>query len=231
MFTLKQLSYYSFLTLIISMGFISCKKTEAVDSTLSSLRVINISPTLSTYNVYLDGTALNTAALPFAGSTAYTTKTSGAYTLKFTTESSIESVLTKTINLNASTYQSFYLINKTSALDVLALTDDLTVSSTDKAYIRFINLSPDASAMDLAKTGSTSSYTTAKAYKSASGFIAIDPGTFTLDLKETSSGTIKAVSESSTFTAAYHYDIIAGGVVSPANDTERSLSLRVVAIK
>ena len=231
MFTLKKLSYYSFFMLIISMGFISCKKTEAVDTTLSNLRVINVSPALGTYNVYLNGTALNTAALPFAGSTAYTTKTSGSYTLKFTTESSTESLLTKTIALNTSTYQSFYLINKPAALDVLALTDDLSVPSTDKAYIRFINLSPDAAAMDLAKTGTTSSYTTGKAYKSASGFISIDPGTFTLDLKETASGTVKAVSMPATFTAGYHYDVIAGGVITPANDTERSIGLSILQIK
>jgi hypothetical protein len=231
MFTLKKLSYYSFLTLIISMGFISCKKTETVDPNLSNLRVTNISPTLGTYNVYLNETLLNTAALPFAGSTSYTTRTSGNYTLKFTTAASTEGILTKALNLTASTNQSFYLINKPAALEVLALTDDLTISSTDKAYIRFINLAPDASAMDLVKTGSTNSYATGKPYKSASGFIAVDPGTFTLNLKETSSGTVKAVSENSSFAAGYHYDVIAGGLVSPANDTERPLSLRVIQIK
>lgn len=231
MFTCQKLSRYSLLMLIISIGLISCKKTDSVDATLSNLRVINVSPALATYNTYLNGIALNTAALPFAGSTAYTTRTSGGYSLKFTTASSTESVLTKAISLNTSAYQSFYLINKPAALDLFTLTDDLSLPSTDKAYIRFINLSPDAPAMDLAKTGSTSSYSTGKAYKTASGFIVVDPGTFTLDLKETSSGTVKAVSESSSFAAGYHYDVIAGGLVSPANDTERPLSLRIIQIK
>ncbi|MFD2285634.1 DUF4397 domain-containing protein [Pedobacter petrophilus] len=231
MFTLKKFKCYSFLALSLLIGLNACKKQEAVDSTLSNFRVINMAPTLGTYNVYLNGSALTTAALPYVGSTAYSTQNAGSYALKFTSGNSAESLLTKTVTLSASVYQSFYLINKPGALDVLAITDDLGVPSTDKAYVRLINLSPDASAFDLAKTNATTSLTTNKTFKTTSGFIAIDPGTFTLDLKETAGGTVKAVSESTTFTAGYHYDVIAGGLITPANDTERPLSLRVLQIK
>jgi Domain of unknown function (DUF4397) len=209
----------------------SCKKTETTDPTISYLRVINASPSLATYNAYFNGNMVNTAALPFGGAASYASYTAGSYSLKFTTASSTESLLTKTITLNASTYYSSYLINKPAALDVYTIGDDLSIPSTDKAYIRFINLSPDAPALDLAKTSATTALVTNKAFKSASGFIAVDAGTYTLDAKETSSGTVKATSESTSFTAGYHYDIICGGLVTPANDTERALSLQVVMIK
>lgn len=231
MFTLKKFKCYSFFALSALIGLTACKKQETVDSTLSNFRVINAAPTLGTYNVYLNGSVLNSAALPFAGSTAYLAQNAASYSLKFTYENAAESLLTKTITLNSSTYQSFYLINKPNALDILAVTDDLGVPSTDKAYVRFINLSPDAPAFDLAKTSATTSLTTNKTFKTASGFIAVDPGTFTLDLKETSTGIVKAISESTTFLAGYHYDVIAGGLVNPANDTERTLSVQVLQIK
>lgn len=231
MFTLKKFKCYSFLALSFLIGLTACKKQETVDSTLSNFRVINTAPTLGTYHVFLNGSALTTAALPFAGSTAYIAQNAAPYTLKFTAENSTESLLTKTIALSTSAYQSFYLINKPGSLDLLAITDDLGVPATDKAYIRLVNVSPDAPAFDLAKTGATTSLITNKAFKTASGFLVVDPGTFTLDLKETTSGTIKAVSESTAFVAGYHYDIIAGGLANPANDTEQTLTLRILQIK
>ncbi|GGH15521.1 MULTISPECIES: DUF4397 domain-containing protein [Pedobacter] len=226
--------YFSPLFLFVMLAFTvltSCKKAETADPNLSYIRVINTSPSLATYNAYFNGTMVNSAALPFGGSTSYTSYTSGAYSLKFTTASSTESVLTKTVTLSPSTYYSAYLINKPGALDIYTVGDDLSTPSTDKAYIRFINLSPDAPALDLAKTSATTALISNKAYKSASGFITIDAGTYSFDAKETSTGAVKATSVSTSFTAGYHYDIICGGLVTPANDTERPLSLQAVLIK
>jgi hypothetical protein len=226
--------YFRPLTLLVLIAFTaltSCKKTETADPTISYLRVINASPSLATYNAYFNGNIVNSAALPFGGSAAYTSYSAGSYSLKFTTASSTESLLTKTIALSASTYYSSYLINKPAALDIYTIGDDLSLPATDKAYIRFINLSPDAPALDLAKASATTTLFTNKAYKSASGFIAVDAGTYSLDAKETSSGTIKTSLTGTSFIAGYHYDIICGGLVTPANDTERPLSLQAILIK
>ncbi|MBO9672619.1 MAG: DUF4397 domain-containing protein [Sphingobacteriaceae bacterium] len=226
--------YFRALSLFVLFAFTaltSCKKAETVDPNISYIRVINTSPSLATYNAYFNGTMVNSAALPFGGSTSYTSYAAGSYSLKFTTASSTESVLTKTVTLSATTYYSAYLINKPGALDIFTVGDDLSTPSTDKAYIRFINLSPDAPALDLAKTSATTALISNKAYKSASGFITVDAGTYSLDAKETSTGTVKATIGSTSFTAGYHYDIICGGLVTPANDTERPLSLQAVLIK
>ena len=61
-----------------------------------------------------------------------------------------------------------YLINKPARMDVYTIGDDLSAPATDKAYIRFINLSPDAPALDLAKTSATTMLITNKAFKNAS---------------------------------------------------------------
>lgn len=227
-------SYFKALTLLVliaSTVLTSCKKTETADPTISYIRVINTSPSLATYNAYFNGNIVNSAALPFGGSTSYSSYAAGSYSLKFTTASSTESLLTKTIALSASTYYSSYLINKPAALDVYTIGDDLSLPATDKAYIRFINLSPDAPALDLAKTSATTMLATNKAYKSASGFIAVDAGTYSLDAKETSSGTVTTTLTGTSFVAGYHYDIICAGLVTPANDTERPLSLQAILIK
>lgn len=227
--TLKNLSIFTFgICLFALMG--ACKKEET-DTTIAYLRVVNASPSSPTYNVYVNDSKINSAALPYIGSTSYASYSAATYSVKFTSASSAVSLLTKSLALNPSTYNSYYLVNKAGALDTFTTGDDLSVPSADKAYVRFINLSPDAPALDLAKASTTTSWFTNKTYKSATGFMAIDGGSYTLNAKETSTGTIKATSTSITFTAGYHYDVICGGLVTPANDTERSLNIQAILLK
>jgi len=226
----KNSKFFPVFFLLISIAFFACKKEES-DTTLSQLRVINAAPTLATYYAFANGSSMSSAALPYGGTTAYGNYASGSYAIKFTSENNSESLLTKNITLNPNTYHSFYLVNKPGSLDGLTITDDLSLPSTDKAYIRYINLSPDAPALDLAKTGETTALISNKAYKSASAFIAITPGTYTFDAKETSSGIVKAVSNNITLITGYHYDIICGGLLNPASDIERPLNLIALTIK
>jgi len=219
------------LALISFSGLSSCKKTETADPNIALIRIVNTSPSSATYNAYLNSMKINTVALPFGGSAAYASNAKGSYSLKFTTESSIESLFTKQITLDNKTYYSSYLINKPAALDVYTISDDLSVPSSDKAYVRFLNLSPDATAFDLIKTGAATALFTNKTFKNATGFVAVDAGTYSLDAKETGSGTVKATTGSNTFVAGNHYDVVLGGLITLANDTERPLSLQAILIK
>ncbi|MCZ4242811.1 DUF4397 domain-containing protein [Pedobacter punctiformis] len=232
-FTLfKRLTLQSFLLLLTIVSLFSCQKTEPSDTPTTSLRVINASPASATYNVYLGGTPINTVALPFTGASTYKSGLPGAYSIKFTTANSTESLFSKDISLAQSIYSSFYLLNKPGQLDGLLTTDDLSIPDASKAYIRFINLAPDAAtALDLAKTGSTSALISNKAYKAISNFIAVDAGSYAFDAKETGGLTVKATLAGAILTAGYHYDVICAGLSNPANDTERPLTLQVIKIQ
>ncbi|WP_316802022.1 DUF4397 domain-containing protein [Pedobacter nototheniae] len=227
----KRLTSHSFLLLIMVASMVSCKKTDTTETPITNLRVINASPATATYNVYLSGTQLNAVALPFAGASTYKAGTPGTYTLKFTTANATESLFSKDLTLVQNNYSSFYLINKPGQLDGLLVTDDVNTPDATKAYIRFINLSPDAAALDLVKTGATTSLISNKAYKAVSGFIAVDAGSISFDAKETTSGTVKITLAGNTLAAGYHYDVIYGGLSSPANDSERPLTLQVLKIQ
>lgn len=227
--TLKKLSIFS-IGILFVFAVNACKKTDS-ESSIAYIRVVNASPTAATYNVYLNGGMINSAALPYAGGTAYGAQTAGTYALKFTTASSSESLLSKNIAVAASSYNSFYLFYNNGTLDGLSTADDMSLPATDKAYIRFIHLSPDASALDLVKNGASTNYFTNKAFKSISGFTTVDAGTVAYDVKETSSGTTKASISGVTLTAGYHYDVICGGLVNPVDDTQKPVNLQVIQIK
>lgn len=208
-------SLRSFSVLIATLlTFISCSK-EAEVTTVSGISIVNASPTIATYNAYLDGSKIVNAALSFGGTVSYIQVTSADHVLKFTTESDVTPLMTKTVSLSGDQAYSFYLIDRNDQLDGLLVKDDLVTYSTEKAFVRFINLSPDAPALDLGITEGTSNLISNQAYKESSGFSEIDPATTSFDIKDKATGEIRATINGIKMIAGYYYTVIARGVMTP----------------
>ena len=212
--------------LLCSLLLNSCTKDVATTAT-AYLSMVNASPTLGTYNFYLDGTKLNTAAVPFGGTTAYANYTAGEHTAKFTTESASESLLSKSIGLDADGVYSLFLIERPEKLDALLVRDVMTVASTSQAFIRFINLSPDASALDLSVAGTATPLVSGKSYKTASDFQAIDPNTYSFDIKDSSTGNVKTTLTAVTLTAGKYYTLMSRGVLN-VGETDQPFSAQLI---
>ena len=222
----SQLKISFALALLAVFTFSSCKKTEEAAAN-SYLSIVNTSPTAATYDVYLNDNKVNPAALPFGGSMGYSATATAVYTLKFTTANRSESLYSKSIDLTQLGNYSFYLINRPSSFDGLLVKDNLADVSQDKAIVRFINLSPDAPALDLATTGG-STIVSSKAYKAVSSFVTTAAGAaISFDLKD-AAGNVKATSAGNPLKAGYHYTIIASGFMTPANSSEQALTIQVI---
>jgi hypothetical protein len=190
---------------------VSCSK-DTETTPYAYLSIANVSPTLGTYNIYLDGSKANTSgAVAFGGILGYGNVTAGDHTLSFTTESGTDVLATKTINLEENGIYSSFLIDKGSNMDVLLVKDEISEISTEKAFIRFINLSPDAPALDLSVTDGETLISN-NVYKSASAFQSIDPKTYSFDLK--ANGVVKTVLAEQTLVAGQYYTIISRGLLT-----------------
>jgi hypothetical protein len=152
--------------------FNSCKKETAEVKQGTYLGVVNASPTLATYNFYLNDSQANGAALPFGGTIKYLQLSPADYAAKFTSANSVESLLTKNVSLAANTIYTLFLISDNKTLDGLLVTDNISAINAN-AYVRFVNLSPDAPALDMAVTGATETLITNQSFKAASAFTAI----------------------------------------------------------
>lgn len=207
----------------------ACSKDEAEAPSISGLMVINTSPSVGTFNLYVNNStaALNKSALSMGSSISpYFNISTGANTFKFTTASSIDALLSKTVTLDAEKAYSLFLINDVPNLDGLLIEDNLSSTSADKAFIRFINLSPDGTELELAETvGGT--LIGARPYKSASDFIATDAKKYSFDLKDKASGAIIATLKDVTLTAGKMYTIAACGMLQPG-DLQHGASLQVI---
>lgn len=207
----------------------SCKKQETDTNTYAVISFFNASPSFSTYDIYVNDTQANGTAIPFGGAISYAQRVSGTYTVKYTISGRAESVLTKSISLSPNTYYTYFLINKTSELDALLVTDDLSATSTTNAFVRFINLSPDSPAQDLAINGGAT-ITTNKAYKATSAFAPLAAGKYTFNVKETTGGTVKASLTDVTLAAGTYYTIISRGLNNPGN-LEQPLTAQLISSK
>ena len=225
----KSTRYIAFVMILIT-GLTACKTDEETIVPAAFISVFNASPTAATYDVYLNDVKFNTVALPFGGGTAYASKPVGSYNIKLTVADRIESVITKSVSLTENKYYSYYFINRPSSLDGLLINDEVGMASADKASVRFINLSPDAPALDLA-TSTGTSLATDKSFKQYSGFTQIAPGATVLLIKDKVSGATKSTLESFTFVAGGYYTVIARGLVTPTSSLESSFSGQVLIHK
>lgn len=193
----------------------SCKKIETPVFEFAYLRVINASPTFATYNVYQNTNKFNTVPLPFGGTVNYQQSSIGTKTIKFTTGSDTQSLLDKEISLTNGKAYSLYLVDQTNKLDALLVTDEMEQPVVTKAYVKFINLSPDAPLLNLdVKDGAN--LVKDKAYKvPTSGFMAIDPKTYNFEIKNASNGAVQASLNDTELVAGRYYTIIAKGLLNP----------------
>ena len=201
------------------LAIISCKKEEQVVNSISYFRIINASPTLATVDAYINSQKSNTAALPFGGTIRYVQPTSGQCDVKFTVANDVTDVLlNKSVTLTTNSAYSYYLIGKGANLDGLLITDVMTNTATDKAYVKFINLSPDAPELSLTVLGGAS-LATSKAYKASSEFVAVDVKTQSFEIKN-NAGVVQTTLLDEQIQGGRYYTIIARGLKTPGNNDQ-----------
>ncbi|TDQ11349.1 DUF4397 domain-containing protein [Pedobacter metabolipauper] len=203
----------------------SCKKQDEVVSNVALLSVVNTFPTLATFNLYLDDAKVNTAALPFGGVINYFEIVPKTYSAKLTIESSTASLFTKDIVLENQKIYSLFFINGTASPDYLLVEDDINGQLTEKAYIRFMNLSPDASALNLVE--GTNIVIPNKTYKSTDAFIEIEPKTYIFEIKDRATSVTKATLKSMEIVKGKCYTIISRGYLTPG-DIDQAFSGQVI---
>jgi hypothetical protein len=205
--------------LLLTLLMQSCKNNDpAPESRITLLSVTNASPTLATYNFYLNNTKVHNGALPFGGGIPYIRLNPGIFAAKLTTESSTESLLSENLT-----------IEKGTALDYLLIKDEIKTPGEDKARVRFINLSPDAPALNIA-TKDGVAIATDKAFKAASEFIEIPAKVYTFEIKDKTTGALKTEIKDFDIKKGKMYTIISRGMLTPTG-TEHPLSGQITAVQ
>lgn len=221
--------YTSILFFLTIITLFSCKKQEVDNTAYTAISFVNGSPTAATYDVYLGANKVNTAALPSGGSVSYVQQIAGNYDVKFTIAGRGESAYTKSVSLTQNNFQTFFLVGSTNSFDGILTVDDVKATSTTQAFVRFVNLSPDAPALTLGITGGAA-VGTSQAFKGVGSFVPVATGAQSFELKDNSS-TVQATLTGVNLVANGYYTVIARGLVTPANTTDLPLAAQLIITK
>lgn len=209
----KQVFSYA-LILVGLLTIQSCSKTEDQPIVIPGfLAVVNTSPTSATFNFYLNDIKVNQQALPFQSFTNYVRANPGDYTAKFTTASNTDPLISRKVSLPSNQASTLYLIGKAPQLDYYITNDDLSKQTT-KAFIRFVNLSPDAPALNLAVKGGAD-LITGQAFKNSSAFLEVDAKAYEFDVKAAGQVVPGGSIPSATLVAGRYYTVLVSGLITP----------------
>lgn len=204
----------SSLLLSTMVFFASCSKDEEVVVEKSRVLVTHASPDAPGVDLLVDNSKVNSAALNFPSNTGYLTVDAGVRNIKVNVAGTTNSVINADITLDKDKSYSIFAVDAVSKISAIALEDDLTAPAAGKAHVRFVHLSPDAPAVDVAVASTGAVVFSKKAFKEATGFTPLNAGTYNLDVRVAGTTTVALVLPAITLEAGKIYTVFAKGFLS-----------------
>jgi hypothetical protein len=174
---------------MLLLSFSSCLKDNnnyipPNQQSVGGLSIIQASPDEPPITFFLNNDIVNNAALQFGDYINYVPAYSGTRTANFDNASTMAQIYSTSIIINQNQYYSLFLTNTTTTPKSLFLTDTLNQPASGKAGIRFINLSPNAPAVDFLIENTTTS-TTNESFMGYSSFLPVAGGSYTIQVNQT----------------------------------------------
>ncbi len=176
--------------------------------------VVHASPDAPAVDLLVDGSVAG-SGLAFPNNTGYLSVASGTRNVKVNVAGTSTTVVNADLNLTTGTNYSVFACDSVSRLAPLVLTDDLTAPATGKAHVRFVHLSPNAPAVDVALTGGAVLFPNT-AFKGHSAFTPVDAGTYDLEVRLAGTSTVVLPLPGVTLEAGKIYTVFARGFVGGA---------------
>jgi len=210
---------------LIALLFFGCSKDSLNINTappvVAGVNFIQASPDAPLINVYSNGILVNGLPLSYGSNTEYLTVNAGLDTTAFFNATTKQKIFSVNINFVKSNAYSLFLANKIGQGEVILLTDTLARPSAGSAGIRFVNVSPDAPAVDLViKNGAT--LVSNKSFRGFSSFQSI-PGdvTYNLEIHQAGTANVLATLNSVKLSSNYIYTFWLHGLVANTSSADQ----------
>ena len=206
------------LGLVAALALSSCSKDDksnpVAPAPQAHVMVVHASPNAPGVDLLVDGSVAG-SNLTFPNSTAYLGVSGGTHNVKVNVTGTSTTVINADLPFTAGSDYSVFACDSVSRIGALVLTDDLTAPATGKAHVRFIHLSPNAPAVDVAVTGGPVLFAN-KSFKGYSAFTPVTAGTYNLEVRLAGTSTVVLPLPGVTLTAGKIYTVFAKGFVGGA---------------
>ena len=202
------------LTTVFSFSACSDDEDAATPAAAAAgkLMIIHASPEAPAVDLLLDGTKLNSSAVNYTDNTAYISAAAGTRVLKVNVAGTSTTALQDSLPIVSNKNYSVFAIDSVSKLSGLFVEDNLAAPASGKAHVRFIHLSPNAPAVDVAVTGGGVVFGN-KIFTDFTAFTPLDANTYNLEVRLAGTQTVVLPLPGITLTAGKIYTVYAKGFV------------------
>jgi hypothetical protein len=191
--------------------FSSCTKKNDDTMFYSSLSVTHASPDAPAVDIYIDNSKVTTTPFSFSNTTGYLKNIiSGKRNIKVNVAGTTTNVINADITFDGNKNYSLFAIDSVSKLSTILTVDDLTTPAAGKAHVRFIHLSPDAPAVDIAVVGGPVVFPNSS-FKNVSAFTPLGAGTYNLEVRVAGTTNVALTLPSITLESGKIYTVYAKG--------------------
>ena len=200
------------------------------ESDTTHIRVAHLSPDAPNVDVWVDG-SVTLEDVPFQAVSDYLELPAGEHRIQISPAGATEPiVIDATVDFAAG---QAYTVAATGLLgdddlSPIVLQDDLSPTA-ERAKVRFVHTSPDAPSVDVAVAGGPVLFSDV-VFREASGYAAVDPATYDLDVRPAGTMDVALNVPGVTFEAGANYTVFAIGQLSdgtlaalPAVDAQASV--------
>ena len=191
----------------------------------ASVMVVHASPDAPAVDLLVDNTVQGTN-LAYPSNTAYLGVNAGTRNVKVNVTGTTTTVINADLALTAGAHYTVFAADSVSQIAPVVVTDDLTMPASGKAHVRFVHLSPNAPAVDVAVTGGGVLFSNV-AFKSAAAFLPVNAGTYDLEVRVAGTSTVALSVPGVTLQNGKIYTIFAKGFLGGSG--AQALGAQIIA--
>ncbi|WP_246000651.1 DUF4397 domain-containing protein [Pontibacter diazotrophicus] len=216
------------LTVLPAVALVSCEDDDN-DVVLNdaNVMVVHASPDAPGVDLLINDTKVNTAALTYPNNTDYLNVPSGTQNIKVNAAGTSTSVIEANLDLDPNAAYTIFAINTLDNIEALVLEDDLTAPAANMAHVRFVHLSPDAPAVDVAVQGGPVLFSN-RSFESATAFTPVAVGTYTLEVRPAGTMDVVLTVPDVELSNSGIYTIFAKGFLAPPAGNTNELGAEII---
>lgn len=173
---------------------------------------VHASPDAPAVDLLVDNAVAGTG-LAYPNNTGYANVTAGTRNVKVNVTGTSNTVINADLALAAGTTYTVFANGPVASIGALVVTDDLTAPAAGKAHVRFVHLSPDAPAVDVAVAGGPVVFAD-QSFRDFTAFTPVDAGTYDLEVRLAGTATVALAVPDVTLQAGKIYTVFARGFAS-----------------
>lgn len=186
------------------------------------------SPDAPDLDIVVDNRQINYYPFDYADYTGYLRFYTGERTLKFGPYGASNIVADTTLSLEEGNAYSVFVVDEYDDLSVLVLDDNAQAPEEDMALIRLVNLSPDASAVDLVIEGQDDAMFEDQAFKHATDFTEVQADTYSFEVRDADTDEVLLTVPDVTIQPGWYSTIVVRGYETPPTGNPNVLSAEVI---